>query len=821
MTERERFFPRARRSIDGAFARWAGVVGAHPWPVIGACLLAVALIAPQARLVEVTTNPEEFLMPDHPIRLAYDDFKAQFGSDSYVLITIRHDDIFSHDFLEWLTHLHDEIEERVPYIVEVTSLVNVRSTRGEGDELIVEDLLDEWPRDEPALAKLQALVESTPFHRRTVLGDDGRTTSIQIEFDAYGPSEGPLSDLDGFGDGFGDDVVGGEAGGERVDSVPVGRPPFSGAQEIEVVNAIHEILDEVERADIEVYVAGTPKTNVRLFEDMGRNLILFIVLSTLVVAAVLGLVFRRLSGVILPLVVVYGSLAVLLGVIGLRGEPVNITIQVLPSFLLAVGTSSSIHLLVIFFQSLDAGASRPEALVDALGHAAAPITLACLTTAAGLASFLVAEIAPVQILGFMAPVGIIAGLILCLSLLPALLIVLPIRVKAGAGQRRMPSTGRIVAAIGDFGYRRPWMVLAGTAIVVGASCFGVAKVRFDHNMLNWFSDGDPIHLNTRITDSLMGGTVSTEIVIDTGHENGLHAPAFQKRLDDFERTIQKNALARDRIRKTISVNGVLKEIHQALHENDRAYYQTPDDRTLIAQELLLFENSGSNDLEKIVDSSFQTARLSVRSTWGSGAEYAPYLKWIEEDARATFEDATVSVTGLVPILMTSLVETEAGMKRSYAVALLTITPLMMILIGSLRGGLSSMVPNLAPMIIVMGLMGAFDVPFDVFTIMTGSVAIGLAVDDTIHFLHGFYREFERTGDTRGSIARTLETTGEALLTTSLVLAIGFSVFLFATMPTLQTFGLITTLAILLAFVADILVAPALVTVATRHRTKTG
>jgi predicted RND superfamily exporter protein len=804
MRELENFFPRARRATDAAFARW---------------LLAIALIAPQARLVEVTTNPEEFLMPHHPVRLAYDDFKAQFGSDSYALITIRYDDIFSKDFLEWLANLHDEIEERVPYIVEITSLVNVRSTRGEGDELIVEDLLDEWPRDGPALAKLEALVRSTPFHQRIVLGDDGRTTSIQIEFDAYGPNEGPISELDGFEDGFYDGLVDRGIGGEGVDASRARRPPFSGAQEIEVVNAIHEILGEVERADVEVYVAGTPKTNARLFEDMGRNLVLFIVLSTLVVAVVLGLVFRRLSGVLLPLVVVYGSLGVLLGVIGLRGEPVNITIQVLPSFLLAVGTSSSIHLLVIFFQSFDAGASRAEALVDALGHAAAPITLACLTTAAGLASFLVAEIAPVRILGFMAPVGIIAGLILCLSLLPALLVVLPIRVKVPVGQSGTSSTGRIVASIGDFGYRRPWTVLAVTALVVGLSFVGVAKVRFDHNMLNWFPDWDPIHENTRITDALMGGTVSTEIVIDTGQENGLHSPVFQKRLDDFERTLRVGAVEGDRIRKTISVNGVLKEIHQALHENDRAYYTTPDDRTVIAQELLLFENSGSDDLEKIVDSGFRTARLSVRSTWGSGAEYEPYLKWIEEDARATFEDATVSVTGLIPILMTSLVETEAGMKRSYAVALLTITPLMMILIGSLRGGLSSMVPNLAPMIVVMGLMGWFDVPFDVFTIMTGSVAIGLAVDDTIHFLHGFYREFERTGDTRGSIARTLETTGEALLTTSVVLAVGFSVFLFATMPTLQTFGLITTLAIALAFVADVLVAPALVTVATRHQTQ--
>jgi uncharacterized protein len=810
--ESQTFFAKTRRAIDDVFGRWGEFVAAHPWPVIAATILTVACVAPQARFVEVTTNSEEFLLPDHPIRVAYNDFKAQFGSDNYVLITLTHDEIFSHDFLEWLTRIHESIEDRVPYVQEITSLVNVRSTRGEGDELIVDDLLDDWPEDDAALSDLKALVESTPFHRRMVLGDDGRRTAIQIELDAYGPGDEVASDLAGFEDEL--DDLGQPLTSEELASE---RGLFTGAQEIETMTAVREILSEFSRPDVEVHLAGTPYVNVRLYEAMSRNMALFMVLSIFSVAIVLGVVFRRIAGVTLPFVTVFGSLAILMGVIGIRGEAVNMTIQVLPSFLLAVGCSSSIHLLVIFFQEFDSGASRANALPRSLRHAGAPISLACLTTAAGLASFLVADIAPVRDIGFMAPIGIVAGLVLCLSSLPALLMVIPLRRRPATDQRRSRAIGGFVSTVGDLGFRRPWLILTCTTLIVIASLLGVIQVRFDHDMLTWFPDGDRIHEATSVTDTLMGGTTSSEIVIDTGRENGLHAPEFQRTLDRFESKIESDPLDRDRIRKTISVNGVLKEIHQALHGNDPSYYVTPDDRALIAQELLLFENSGSDDLEKIVDSRFQIARLSVRSIWGSGAEVAPYVRRIEHTAREAFPDAKVEVTGLIPILMTAMVEVEAGMKRSYALALMTITPLMMLLIGSLRGGLLSMVPNLAPIIGVMGLMGWFDIPFDVFTIMTGSVAIGLAVDDTIHFLHGFYREFERTGDTRASIAHTLETTGEALLTTSIVLSIGFSVFMFATMPNLQTFGLITTLAIIFAFVADILIAPALVTIATRHR----
>ena len=512
-----------------------------------------------------------------------------------------------------------------------------------------------------------------------------------------------------------------------------------------------------------------------------------------------------------------------LGLMAFFGRPMTMVSQILPPFILAVGVGFAVHLLAIAFQLIDKGKTPEVAIPAALRHSGPAILMSALTTAFGMASFMPSDLMPVRDVGVFVPLGIAIAAFLALALVPAVLTLVSVKplglVSIDRDSEEPPPTERVLIRFAQFGTRHPYSVVAATLAVLGVAAVAIPTIPPGYNILDWVPEDGPYATGTIFVNESLGGAGNMEIVVDTGRANGLYEPDSLRRIETLQRYLEANPAEEFRFQKTTSIADVVKEIHQALHENDRAYYATPDDRTLIAQELLLFENSGSNDLEKIVDSGFQTARLSVRSTWGSGAEYEPYLEWIEEDARQTFEDATVSVTGLVPILMTSLVETEAGMKRSYAVALLTITPLMIILIGSLRGGLSSMVPNLAPMIVVMGLMGAFDVPFDVFTIMTGSVAIGLAVDDTIHFLHGFYREFERTGDTRGSIARTLETTGEALLTTSLVLAIGFSVFLFATMPTLQTFGLITTLAILLAFLADILVAPALVTVATRHRTK--
>jgi predicted RND superfamily exporter protein len=791
------------------FGRWADFVGSHPWPIILLAMVAVGLITPQARFIEVSTNTDEFLMPDHPIRIAYNDFREQFGSDNYVLITIEHEQIFSQDFLTWLSSLHDALEENVPYVDEITSLVNVRTTRGEGEELLVDDLLEEWPEDATALARVEQIVSETPFHQRMVIGDGARHTSIQIEL--VGFVEEATADLDFSGFDENDSVEEDAPGTGRE------RRGLGGIEEERVMAAVFEVLAQFDREDTEVIVAGTPYVNVRIFQDMGQNMLIFILLSIGAVGVVLGFVFRRFSGIVLPLGVVLASIVTTFGFIGLRGESVNMTVQVVPSFLLAVGSSSSIHLLVLFYQSFDAGHSRAESLRNAMTHAGMPIVLACATTAAGLLSFLIADMAPVRDIGFMAPVGIATGLVLCLSLLPALLSVVPLSRRPLVDESRPSRASRGLVAIGDFAVMHPIPVLGVTGIVVVVALLGFSRVTFEQNALEWFPDDDPIRRNIAITDTYMGGTSSIELLLDTGRENGLHEPEFQRRLDEFETRLTTTGPDQANIRKTISVNGVLKEIHQALNANDPDFYATPDDRALIAQELLLFENSGSDDLDKMVDSQFQVARVSIRTIWGNGAFNTALLSRTEAAAEQAFPDAEIQATGLVPIIMTALVEGEIGMRNSYALAILTITPLMVLLIGSVRGGLSSMVPNLAPIIIVIGLMGWLRVPFDVFTMMTGSVAIGLAVDDTIHFLHSFYREFERTRNTRASVRHTLETTGQALLTTSIVLGVGFGVFLFASMPSLVTFGLATTLAIVLAFLADIVVAPALVTLATRHR----
>jgi len=190
-----------------------------------------------------------------------------------------------------------------------------------------------------------------------------------------------------------------------------------------------------------------------------------------------------------------------------------------------------------------------------------------------------------------------------------------------------------------------------------------------------------------------------------------------------------------------------------------------------------------------------------------------FTSWLIDNIKnhfyTNYPDEAVTITGIGPMLVETMYNVITSMFKSYGFALFAITVLMILLIGKLKLGLISMVPNLLPVILVMGLMGWTGMPFDFSNMMVGSVAIGLVVDDTIHFLHNLRRHFDRTGDVKIAISKTLHTTGRAIFITSLVLASGMAVAMTADLNSTADFGLITACAILLALIADFFLVPAL------------
>ena len=218
-----------------------------------------------------------------------------------------------------------------------------------------------------------------------------------------------------------------------------------------------------------------------------------------------------------------------------------------------------------------------------------------------------------------------------------------------------------------------------------------------------------------------------------------------------------------------------------------------------------------------MDSQFRLARITLKVPWQDALLYVPFIEDVAGRFNRVFSGRTleggeqmqVTATGIMSLFGRIIHAAMYSAAQSYGIALVVITLLMILLIGNLKLGFISMIPNLGPIFVVLGIMGWFGIRLDMFTMLIASIAIGIAVDDTIHFMYNFRRYYEQFGDVREAVRRTLQTAGRAMLTTSIVLALGFFIFVFSSMNNLFNFGILTGSAIVLALAADLLLAPAL------------
>ncbi len=579
-----------------------------------------------------------------------------------------------------------------------------------------------------------------------------------------------------------------------------------------------EVVSRHQGEDFRIYTAGPPLNLHAIKYYMQADAVRFMQLALLVIGACLFLMFRRLSGVVLPLMLVALSLVSTVGLMALLDHSFKLPTTMLPSFILTVGIGASIHVLSLTFQNMRRGIEKNRSIITAYGHSGLALVMTSLTTSAGLASFAMATVAPIADLGIFSAIGVIISLFFTFTFLPSVLSLLPLKALSQHQNRRLFMMDRLLDAIAAFSVNRYRLVLAISTLVICFGLVGTSKVMFSHDGLEWLPEELGIGYATRLLDRELKGTVTLEVVLDTGRENGLYD---RRVLLDIEGVMDElshyHASRPVPIGKAVSVTSLLKEIHQALHANDPEFYKIPDNQTLIPQEFLLFENSGSDDLGDLVDRQFRQARITFKVPWQDALLYTPFIEDVGQRFESVFgqrrleggETMQVTVTGIMSLFGRIIHAAMYSAAQSYGIALIVITIMMVLLIGNLKLGLISMIPNLGPIITVLGLMGWLSIRLDMFTMLIASIVIGLAVDDTIHFMHNFKRYYSETNDVSSAVRSTLSTAGRAMLTTSVVLSIGFYIFMFASMNNLFYFGLLAGSAVLLALAADLLLAPAL------------
>jgi len=785
-----------RDRIEAQFSNLARLIYRRAWLFLLFSLLFTGILSSFIPDITMDTSAEGMLHKEDPALKTFKIFRDQFGRDQMVIIGLKPVTLFDFTFLRKLKKFHNALKQEIPYLYEINSLVNATYIHGEGDNLFVEDLLETLPATREEMENLRHKVLEHPLYRGTIISEDGTFTIITLK-----PSL--------FSNAIGD---------EHIDNAK-DRQHLTKKELNEFVSSIENLTKQFNSPDFPLYLGGDITAEKVLttmtMETMGR----FMILTTLLVILLTAILFRRLSGVIFPFIVINCALFTTMGLMAIFNVPITLNTTILPSFLLAVGIGDSVHILTIFYRHYDDHQNKEDAISYALGHSGLAVIMTSLTTAGGLLSFVGAGVAPVAALGIFAAVGVMLALIFTLITLPALLALSPLKLKKrNKSSNSFSRLDRFLVGIGDFATGHPWPVVLVSGTVITLSFILAMKLNFSHNSLIYLPEDNMMRRATEMIDQKMNGSIRVEVLVDTGRKNGLYDPAIMNDIDKAKKLAEKMVIKGHRVGSSVAITNIIKEMNMALHGGDIESFTLPQNRELIAQELLLYEIGGGEDLRTLVDADNRQARISTAVPWLDAVEYNRVLALFEKQLSKIFADkASVTVTGIVAIICRTFSSIIHTMASSYMIAGLVISLLMILLIGNVKLGMISMIPNFAPIITGLGFMWLINIPLDYSTIMVGGIAIGLAVDDTVHFMHNFRRYYNHTGDAIKAVHMTLSTTGRAMLFTTLILCAGFYVLIFAELKSTANFGLITGFTICVALLADFLLAPALMVLITQGK----
>jgi predicted RND superfamily exporter protein len=810
VTTLKSFYTSVRNKVERQFENLGRFIYRARIAVLVIVCLLTGVLCYQIPKISMDTSAEGMLYKNDPIRLAYNAFRDQFGNDEAVIIVIKPPEVFNETFLTKLKAFHNDLEKEIPYIRKVSSLFNVTDIRGEDDRLVIEDLLSKWPQKSIDLNLLKERVMNNPILINNFISEDGRYTSVIVETKA---TFTPKTDIEI------------EAGSdwtvsmdENADSNSYGKSRYLSEKEnSEIIKALNQVVKRYQNTDFPISVTGSTVVEDAFNRATLKDAALLMVIAPLPVLLFPLFLFRRFSGMIIPYLIIIPSLISTMGLMAIFNSPFTLLTGGLPPFIVAIGTGDSIHLLSIFYRRLGQGNSKQDAISYALGHSGPAIVMTTLTTAIGLLSFSISELTVIANFGIFAAVGVILALFYSIFMLPALLAIFPIKQKT-IDTNRSSLMDRTLLAFADFSTTHPLKILAVSIVIFFVSIVALSGLKFSHFPLAWFPDDTPVVKDTILIDRELKGTIPLEIVIDTKRVNGIYEPDILNSIEEFSRQVENIDIPEISVGKIFSINDILKELHQALHGNDPAYYKIPQDRKTIVQELFLFENSGSDDLERMVDSEFRKTRITIRTTWVDAVVFDRFIKDIEKKLNIIFAGkADISLTGSMSLIANTFPATLNTMTKSYVITFIVISVLMIFLFGGFKLGLVSMAPNLLPIIFVMGIIVACGFSLDMNTIMIGCIAIGVVVDDTVHFIYNFRKYYDKTGDSKQAVRETFLGTGRAMLITTLILASCFATNIICMMENLVRFGSFNALVIIFALLSDFLLAPALMVLVMQGR----
>lgn len=716
----------------------------------------------------VDTSVESLIIENDPDLAFYEAFKQQFGEDEFLVVGFESPDMFTADFLAKIEQFTVELE-KIHGVKEVVSLTSVEDILGTETDFVVQPLVSIESAESLDVGHILTRIERNPLIKGNVISQSGEASLFLIRT------------MRQAGDGdFEASLV------TEVSAFFAGHP------------------DRPD--DLQFHIAGWLITDTSMASYMNRDMALFMPLTYLIIAVMLWFFLRNLPAMIIALVNISICLVWTMAFLYFSGGAMSPMTSILPPLIMALVVSDSIHILQKFLQSQTV--DLEQRIKEVLQQMAVPCFLTSLTTAIGFSSLGFSDIPPIRHFGLAAAGGMLAEFYLSVTLIPLVLWLWG--KKHSFGSQSEAVYGKLVSASEWLGLRvtawyRP--ILFGSFIVIALFVYGATQVKVETNLLEYFRDGSQIRHDTDFVDNKLGGVNTLEISLRSSEAEYFLDPVNLEKIQKISNHLNDLEV----VSKTTSIVDFLKQMNQAFHADQQQFHILPESRELAAQYLLLYDG---DELANFVDNSYSWVRISARVTEHSSQKLGLVIADLNRYLGQTIiePDIAVNITGktvLVNKLVNSIVDSQV---KSLSAAFAVIFLVLFLVFRSFRLGCISFIPNALPIILNLGIMGFLQIPLNTATAIISAVALGIAVDDTIHFLSE-YQDQRAAGIPRPAAVRAaIIEKFSPILSTSLILIFGFGVLITSSfVPTIQ-FGLLCSLIMVFALLSDLLVLPAVLMV---------
>jgi predicted RND superfamily exporter protein/transposase-like protein len=742
----------------------AGRVRALPWRhYLSLLFLALFTVLPSTLLLKLNINnaPDVYFPHDEPAVVIDRELRTRFPNDQVFVLLFEGVALFSDGFLEAYENLGRDLQ-RLEIIDDVISVTTQDHIAGTQDDFIVERLID--------VAELDA---TRPLQRRErVLGD-------ALSKDVLSNPEGSALAM-------------------------IAIPQKIG-NSIERLALEEQILGLVEQHRLRGYLvamAGQIPVDVAQLRSMLRDNMVFIPATVAIGLTLIWWLFRRMVAVMLAGMAIGVVVNTTVAIYVLFNQPFTLVSSIIPPLLSALTVAALVHLFNGLFLASKRGLSGNERVARAMADVDRPALFAALTTAGGLASLATSPIVPIKMFGLISAVGTLLIYVVVFRILPNIVVRWDkhawIDVGGSAGL-----VDRMVGALYRTGIRYPAWVIGATLVMLVGGAPQIANVQVETNLQEFFDYDHSIRRDTRYIDEHLIGTMSVSVIFDAAARDGLTDPGHLRLIQGFQEWVEQQP----EVDRSFGMPDFVQEMHWAFNAENPEFRKLPENRQLISQYLLIYDG---DDIYDFVDRDLQHSHIALNLNVHSANEISAVLERIRDYLDNNVGDRLhweIAGNGRLFADMEDLL--VSGQVYSLWGALVLIFVFLLIFLRSFSASLLCMIPNLSPIFLIFVIMGISGIWLDMATAMIASVAIGIAVDDTIHVYHGFRDRVERGISTTLALARAYRSAGRAVVVTTIILSAQFLILVMSDFVPTRNFGLLTTIGLVSALLFDLLLLPAI------------